>query len=88
MRQMWREGLLGLTDGGFDRSCFLYDPRTGGVPAPPPGCVSDRDGKQMQDKHRLMCRQVCGDAIVNWLWAYWQGRAEGVIGARPNGDEP
>ena len=57
MRQMWREGLLGLTDGGFDRSCFLYDPRTGEVSAPPPGYVSDRDGKQMQDKHRFMCRQ-------------------------------
>jgi len=139
MRQMWHEGLLGLTDGGLDRSFFLYDPQTGEVSAPLPGYTSDSDslnwswarwaggvlsarstmvaragvhvakwlpdenptetiikvlseidpdhmreyvdpdGQQMMDRHRFMCHLVCGDAIVNWLWAYWQGRVEGVI---------
>jgi len=39
----------------------------------------DPDGAQLLPQHRFMSRAVCGDAITNWLWAYWQGRAEGVI---------
>lgn len=41
-------------------------------------CI-DPDGKQMLDQHRFLCHQVCVDSIVNWLWAYWQGRHEGII---------
>lgn len=39
----------------------------------------DPDGQQILEKHRFLARQVDGDAITNWLWAYWQGRYEGVI---------
>ena len=39
----------------------------------------DPDGQQMLDKHRYRCHDVSVDAIVNWLWAYWQGRHEGAI---------
>ena len=39
----------------------------------------DPDGKQILDKHHFMCHQICSDAIVNWLWAYWQGCFDGLI---------
>ena len=39
----------------------------------------DPDGKQILDKHRYQCHEICVDAIVNWLWAYWQGRYERVV---------
>jgi hypothetical protein len=39
----------------------------------------DPDGKQMRPEHQFLCKLVDVDAITNWLWAYWQGRHEGVI---------
>jgi hypothetical protein len=39
----------------------------------------DPDGKQILDKHRYQCHEVCSDSIVNWLWAYWQGRCEHLL---------
>jgi len=39
----------------------------------------DPDGQQLLPRHHYMTRWVDSDAIVNWLWAYWQGRYEGVI---------
>ncbi len=47
-----------------------------------PNCLRqyiDPDGKQMLEKHRFMCHEVCVDAVANWLWAYWQARFEGII---------
>ena len=136
MKQMWREGQLGLTHNGLSRFRFFYDPSTGKISAPHPGHTSDSnplnwdfwswtgniltphstmlaragvnvakwlpaehaeeviykilsklelnqmrqyidpDGKQMLEKHRFMCHQICCDAVVNWLWAYWQDCAE------------
>lgn len=40
---------------------------------------TDPDGEQLLPQHQFMTRWVDADAITNWLWAYWQGRAEGVI---------
>lgn len=37
--------------------------------------------EQLLDRHRFLARQVDVDAISNWLWAYWQGRYEGVVPA-------
>jgi hypothetical protein len=39
----------------------------------------DPDGRQMRPEHRFLCKLVDVDAIANWLWAYWQGRHEGVL---------
>lgn len=41
-------------------------------------CI-DTDGKQILPQHQYMCRWVDGDALTNWLWAYWQGRYEGIL---------
>jgi len=38
----------------------------------------DPDGRQLLPRHQYMTRWVDADAIVNWLWAYWQGRWEGL----------
>lgn len=43
--------------------------------------VIDPDGHQVPDPFKFMCRMQDGDAITNWLWAYWQGRFEGRITA-------
>jgi len=41
-------------------------------------CI-DPDGQQLLPRYQYMTRWVDADAIVNWLWAYWQGRYEGII---------
>ena len=38
----------------------------------------DPDGKQMLDKHRYLCHVIVGVTITNWLWAYWQGKYNGI----------
>jgi hypothetical protein len=43
IRQMWREGKLGLTSGGLARVTFLYDPADGTVSVPPPGFIEDNN---------------------------------------------
>lgn len=30
-------------------------------------------------QHRYHTNFISGDALTNWLWAYWQGRAQGMI---------
>jgi len=37
------------------------------------------DDTQMLTKHLFLTRQVCSVSIASWLWAYWQGRAEGLV---------
>lgn len=139
MRQMWREGQLGLAPQGMSYRHVLYDPHTGAVspiPAPyeepasgpvPAGSLQwdffswfanillprgvmlaragvnvdrwlpgekareiasrilteapielmrariDPDGNQLLPRHSYMANSLCGDALVNWLWAYWEG---------------
>lgn len=41
----------------------------------------DPDGRQLRPEHRFLNNQVEVHAFVNWLWAYWQGRHEGIIPA-------
>lgn len=33
----------------------------------------DPDGKQILPSNRFLTNCVCGDALTNWLWAYWEG---------------
>jgi len=37
------------------------------------------DENQMEDRHKFLTMQVCGDSITNWLWAYWESRYENII---------
>ncbi len=37
------------------------------------------DENQLLEKHKFLTKQVCCHSICNWLWAYWQGRHEGVV---------
>ena len=30
-------------------------------------------------EHRYLTNLISGDSLTNWLWAYWQGRATGII---------
>jgi hypothetical protein len=39
----------------------------------------DPDGQQLRPEHRFLHNQVEVHAFVNWLWAYWQGRHEGLL---------
>jgi hypothetical protein len=39
----------------------------------------DPDGRQIRPEHQFLYNQVEVHAFVNWLWAYWQGRHEGII---------
>jgi len=41
-------------------------------------CI-DPDGEQIHPEHKFMTRWIDGDALTNWLWAYWQGRCEEVL---------
>lgn len=41
----------------------------------------DPDGKQIRPEHKYNLKLIDSDCIVNWLWAYWQGRFEGVVKA-------
>jgi hypothetical protein len=34
---------------------------------------------QILDKHLYQTKLICGDSLTNWLWAYWQGRFEGLF---------
>ena len=40
----------------------------------------DTDGQQILPQHKFLTQLISGDAITNWLWAYWLGRADGIIG--------
>jgi hypothetical protein len=37
------------------------------------------DKRDLPERYRFLAKQVDSDTITNWLWAYWQGRHEGVI---------
>lgn len=37
------------------------------------------DSNQIEDKHRFLTKQICGDSITNWLWAYWESRYEKIV---------
>jgi hypothetical protein len=39
----------------------------------------DPDGKQILPCHKYLTECVCADSIVNWLWAYWQGKQQNLI---------
>lgn len=38
----------------------------------------DPDGRQMLPCHKYMTESVCADAMVNWLWAYWECRQQNI----------
>ena len=46
----------------------------------------DPDGRQLHPDHHFLARSICGDALTNWLWAYWEGvhRLNGSPNATPS----
>ena len=38
----------------------------------------DPDGRQILPGHQYMTESICADAIVNWLWAYWEYRLQNL----------